>query len=135
MNSLVANALKAIAGIVAAHAMFGEPLISISPHARAGSAQILSEGIATFGLLLVIFGSARRPVETVAALVGLYIASAYWFTSSTSFANPAATIARSLTNTLTGISPASVPGFLAGQAAGLVAAVLVSRWFWRDTRP
>lgn len=127
---VVVQCLGGIGGTVVANAMFGEPLVAFSEHGRAGSSLIFSEGVATFGLLLVIFGSARRSVETVAAFVGLYIASAYWFTSSTSFANPAATIARAFTDTFTGIAPASIPGFLIGQVAGAVAAVVVCGWLW-----
>ena len=124
----------AIGGVVAAHAMFHEPLITLSHHSRTGVGQVVSEGIATFGLLLVIFGNARRSVETIAAFVGLYIASAYWFTSSTSFANPAVTLARAFTDTFTGIALSSIPGFLLGQLVGAIAAVIVSRWFWPDPR-
>ncbi len=127
---VAAQILGGIAGVVIAHAMFGEPLLALSHHARAGAAQMFSEGVATFGLLLLILGSERRPAEAVGAFVGLYIMAAYWFTSSTSFANPAATFARALTDTFTGISPASIPGFLFGQAAGGIGAVLVSGWLW-----
>ncbi len=130
----VMQCLGALAGVVAAHAMFNEPLIALSHHDRTGIGQIVSEGVATFGLLLVIFGSTRRSTETVAAFVGLYIASAYWFTSSTSFANPAVTLGRVFTDTFAGISLTSVPGFLAGQLLGAIAAVIASRWFWSDVK-
>ncbi|MEI8153400.1 MAG: MIP/aquaporin family protein [Hyphomicrobiales bacterium] len=126
---IAAQILGGIAGVVIAHAMFGEPLIALSHHVRGGTAQIFSEAIATCGLLLLILGNERRPAETVAAFVGLYIMAAYWFTSSTSFANPAATFARALTDTFTGIAPASIPGFLMGQAAGAIGAVLVDSFF------
>jgi len=123
-----AQVLGAVAGVAMAHAMFGEPLFSLSVRSRTGLPQIFSEAVATFGLLAVIFFSARRDVAPVAMAVGAYISAAYWFTSSTSFANPAVTLARSLTDTFTGIRPADVPGFLAGQAVGTSAFVLLARW-------
>jgi glycerol uptake facilitator-like aquaporin len=123
-----AQMIGAAVGVAAADAMFGEPLFSFSTKARSGTPLILAEAIATFGLLLVAFLSSRRSVGAVAAGVGCYIAAAYWFTSSTSFANPAVTLARSLTNTFTGIRPADVPGFLVGQAVGAAAFVLFARW-------
>lgn len=125
---LVAQFAGAVAGVVAAHLMFGLPAFSLSRHARPGAALILGEAVATFGLLAVILGSARQGTRSVALAVGAYIAAAYWFTSSTSFANPAVTLARALTDTFTGICPADVPGFLAGQAAGAVAAFVAFRW-------
>ena len=123
-----AQMIGAAVGVAAADAMFGEPLFSVSTKARSGTPLILAEAIATFGLLLVAFLSSRRSVGAVAAGVGCYIAAAYWFTSSTSFANPAVTLARSLTDTFTGIRPADVPGFLVGQAVGAAAFVLFARW-------
>jgi len=108
--------------------MFGEPLFALSSKARSGLPQVFSEAVATFGLLAVIFFAARRGVPAVAVAVGSYIAAAYWFTSSTSFANPAVTLARSVTNTFTGIRPADVPGFLAGQVFGTATFVLAARW-------
>jgi glycerol uptake facilitator-like aquaporin len=123
-----AQMVGAAVGVAAADAMFGEPLFSLSTKARSGTPLILAEAIATFGLLLVAFLSSRRSVGAVAAGVGCYIAAAYWFTSSTSFANPAVTLARSLTDTFTGIRPADVPGFLVGQAVGAAAFVLFARW-------
>jgi glycerol uptake facilitator-like aquaporin len=108
--------------------MFGEPLFTLSQKARSGMPQVFSEAVATFGLLAVIFFAARRGVAAVAVAVGSYIAAAYWFTSSTSFANPAVTLARSMTNTFTGIRHGDVPGFLAGQVLGTAAFVLAARW-------
>lgn len=117
-----------ITGAIAANAMFGLPFISISSHARHGSAQLLSEFIATFGLMSVIWGCTRLRSEAVPLAVASYITAAYWFTSSTSFANPAVTIARSLSDTFTGIRPPDVPLFVAAQLAGALAATLLFRW-------
>jgi len=108
--------------------MFGEPLFSASQHVRAGGAQLFSEFVATFGLISVIWGCVRRRPEAVPFAVGLYIAGAYWFTASTSFANPAVTLARSLTNTFAGIRPADAPGFIAVQMLGAAAAMVLFRW-------
>jgi glycerol uptake facilitator-like aquaporin len=116
-----------IAGTLAAHTMFSLPLISLSQHARAGSAQAFSEFIATFGLLAVIWGTMSR-ANLVPFAVGAYITAAYWFTASTSFANPAVTLARSLSNTFAGIRPADVPYFLGAQFIGGTAAILLFRW-------
>jgi glycerol uptake facilitator-like aquaporin len=125
---LPAQIAGAISGALAAHLMFGEPLLQVSQHVRAGGAQMFSEFIATFGLLSVIlFGLRKRP-DGVPMAVGLYIAGAYWFTASTSFANPAVTIARSFTNTFSGIRPADAPGFIAAQLLGACAATLLFRW-------
>lgn len=117
-----------ITGAIAANAMFGLPFISISSHARHGSAQLLSEFIATFGLMSVIWGCTRLRSEAVPFAVASYITAAYWFTSSTSFANPAVTIARSLSDTFAGIRPPDVPLFIAAQLAGALAATLLFRW-------
>jgi len=114
-----------IAGTVLAHAMFSLPLISLSQHVRSGSAQFLSECVATFGLLSVIWGCARSRAGTVPFAVASYIAAAYWFTASTSFANPAVTIARSLSDTFAGIRPADVPVFVVAQFTGGLAATLL----------
>jgi glycerol uptake facilitator-like aquaporin len=116
-----------IAGTLAAHLMFSLPLISLSQHARAGSAQAFSEFVATFGLLAVIWGTSAR-ASLVPFAVGAYITAAYWFTASTSFANPAVTIARSLSNTFAGIRPANAPYFIGAQFIGATAAVLLFRW-------
>jgi glycerol uptake facilitator-like aquaporin len=118
----------AVAGICAAHLMFGERLLQLSQHARAGAAQLFSEFVATFGLLAVIWGCSRRRSESVPMAVGLYITGAYWFTASTSFANPAVTAARALTNTFAGIRPADVPGFIAAELAGALVATVLFRW-------
>ena len=118
----------AVAGVLAAHLMFGEPLLQLSQKVRAGSAQLFSEFVATFGLLAVIWGCSRKRSETVPLAVGLYITGAYWFTASTSFANPAVTVARALTDTFAGIRPADAPGFIAAQLAGAATATLLFRW-------
>jgi glycerol uptake facilitator-like aquaporin len=125
---IVAQSLGAFLGVGLAHVMFGAPLYSWSTHARAGSAQIVSEGVATFGLLSVIWGCAKTRPNAVAFAVGAYITAAYWFTSSTSFANPAVTLARALTDTFAGIRPLDVPGFITAQLAGGMAATLLFRW-------
>jgi glycerol uptake facilitator-like aquaporin len=123
-----AQCLGGIAGAMAAHVMFRLPLISISHHARAGSAQVFSEFVATFGLLSVIWGCSRLRSEMVAFAVAAYITAAYWFTASTSFANPAVTIARSLSDTFAGIRPSDVPWFIVAQSLGAVAATILFRW-------
>ena len=127
-----AQCAGAICGAIAAHLMFGLPAIAVSHHARSGSAQVFSEFVATFGLLCVIWGCSRQHSGTVPYAapfaVAAYITSAYWFTSSTSFANPAVTIARSLSDTFAGIRPADVPAFVAAQLAGALAATLLCRW-------
>jgi glycerol uptake facilitator-like aquaporin len=123
-----AQCLGGIGGTIAAHVMFRLPLIFISHHARAGSAQLFSEFIATFGLLCVIWGCSRLSSEMVAFAVGAYITAAYWFTASTSFANPAVTIARSLSDTFAGIRPSDVPWFIVAQFLGAVAATVLFRW-------
>src|SRR5579862_5476978 len=118
----------AFVGVASANAMFGEPTFAWSTHVRAGFPQALSELIATFGLLAVIWGCARRRSDAVPFAVGAYITAAYWFTASTSFANPAVTLARMATNTFAGIRPQDVPGFLLAQAVGASAATLFFRW-------
>ena len=117
-----------ICGAIAAHLMFGLPAIAWSHHARSGSTQVFSEFIATFGLLCVIWGCSRQHTGVVPFAVAAYITAAYWFTSSTSFANPAVTIARSLSDTFAGIRPVYVAPFVAAQLAGAVAATLLFRW-------
>jgi glycerol uptake facilitator-like aquaporin len=116
-----------IAGAVTAHLMFGLGAVSISVHARPGWSLALSEFVATFGLLTVIFGCSRQRASAVPFAVGSYIMAAYWFTASTSFANPAVTVARSLSNTFSGIRPVDVPLFIAAQIAGGLAATLLFR--------
>ena len=118
----------AISGVALADAMFGEPVFALSIHVRAGGPQFLSEATATFGLLAVILGCARRRSDVVAFAVGAYITSAYWFTASTSFANPAVTVARSLSNTFAGIRPADVVPFIVAQLIGAALATLLFRW-------
>jgi glycerol uptake facilitator-like aquaporin len=120
----------AVVGVMLANTMFSLPVISFSHHARGGVEQLLSEFVASFGLVLVIAGVARRGWNVVALAVAAYISAAYWFTPSTSFANPAVTIARSLTDTFTGIAPSNVPGFLLAQAFGGVTATLLCRWLF-----
>src|SRR5215467_4519880 len=124
----VAQIAGALVGVALADAMFAEPLYAWSRHARAGFPQALSEGVATFGLMCVIWGCARRRPRAVAFAVGAYITAAYWFTASTSFANPAVTIARAATDTFAGIRPADVPAFLVSQAVGASAATILFRW-------
>ncbi|MCU1244601.1 MAG: hypothetical protein JWN02_511 [Acidobacteria bacterium] len=126
-----AQIVGALAGVIAAHAMFGHPLIALSHHRRTGAAQLFSELVATFGLLVVIHGAGKR-AAVVPLTVAAYITAAYWFTASTSFANPAVTIARGLTDTFSGIDPVSIPGFIAAQLAGALAATLLFRWIGRE---
>ena len=116
-----------LAGVALAHGMFEEPWLSWSTKVRAGPAQMLSEAVATFGLVLVVVGVSKSRPAAVPFAVGLYITSAYWFTASTSFANPAVTLARSLTNTFAGIRFVDVPGFFVAQAAGALLAVGAAR--------
>jgi glycerol uptake facilitator-like aquaporin len=132
---VAAQVLGAITGALLAHAMFEEPLLQISAHLRQGSAQWLSEVVATFGLVGTIFAVARSRPNSVAYAVGLYIAGAYWFTASTPFANPAVTLARALSDTFAGISPTNVPAFMLAQVAGAGLAVLLLRWLFEIPRP
>lgn len=125
---IAAQIFGAFGGVAAAHLMFGEPLFFASRHARAGSAQVFSEFVATFGLLSVIWGCARVRSSAVPFAVGAYITAAYWFTASTSFANPAVTLARAASDTFAGIRPADAPGFIVAQLAGAMAATLLFRW-------
>jgi glycerol uptake facilitator-like aquaporin len=121
----------AILGVWAAHLMFDLPVLQVSTKLRFGPGQWFAESVATFGLLLTILGCiARAPAATPYA-VGLYITAAYWFTASTSFANPAVTIARSFSNTFAGIAPTGVLGFIIAQLVGMLAAVGIGRWLWR----
>lgn len=117
-----------LAGVLAAHAMFEEPLLQASLKMRTGPAQWFAEFVATFGLLATIFGCLRFRAAAVPYAVGLYITAGYWFTASTSFANPAVTVARSFTDTFSGIRPLDAPAFIAAQFAGAVAATLVFSW-------
>jgi glycerol uptake facilitator-like aquaporin len=129
---LFAQLCGAVIGVWAAHLMFELPVWQLSTHIRTGSGQWLAEAVATFGLLLTIFGCVAKSPAAVAYAVGLYITAAYWFTASTSFANPAVTLARSLSDTFAGIAPAGVAAFVGAQMAGMVAAVLLGRWLWRS---
>jgi len=126
-----AQVLGAILGVWAAHLMFELPLWQLSATVRSGSGQWLAEAIATFGLLLTIFGCVAHTPMAVPYAVGLYITAAYWFTASTSFANPAVTIARSLSDTFAGIAPTGVVAFIAAQLAGMLVAVVLGHWLWR----
>jgi glycerol uptake facilitator-like aquaporin len=128
---LLAQLCGAIAGVWVAHLMFELPVWQFSAHVRTGSGQWLAEAVATFGLLLTIFGCIARAPSAVAYAVGLYITAAYWFTASTSFANPAVTLARSLSDTFAGIAPAGVTAFIGAQMTGMLAAVLLGSWLWR----
>jgi glycerol uptake facilitator-like aquaporin len=128
---VAAQIVGAIAGVWAAHLMFELPLWQISATVRTGPGQWFAEGVATFGLLMTIFGCVARTPTAVPYAVGLYITSAYWFTASTSFANPAVTIARSLSNTFAGIAPTGVAAFIGAQMLGMLVAVILARWLWR----
>jgi len=119
-----------IAGVCAAHLMFELPLWQVATTARSGAGQWLAEFIAAFGLVVTILGCAGHARDAVAYAVGLYITAAYWFTASTSFANPAVTVARSLSDTFAGIAPAGVLPFVIAQLAGALAAVALARWLW-----
>ena len=125
---IVAQTGGAIAGVWVAHAMFGERLLMVSTRTRSGVPQMFSEFVATFGLLAVIWGCSRRRSATVPFAVAAYITAAYWFTASTSFANPAVTVARALTDTFAGIAPTDVPGFVAAQLLGAAAATTLFHW-------
>jgi glycerol uptake facilitator-like aquaporin len=125
---IAAQCIGAIGGVAVAHLMFGEPLFLFSRHARAGGGQLLGEFVATLGLLLVIHGCVRSRPTAVPFAVAAWIVGAYWFTSSTSFANPAVTIARCLTDTFAGIRPADAPAFIAAQLAGAGAAIALRRF-------
>lgn len=125
---IAAQVTGAFAGVAVAHLMFGLSVFSVSIQARSGAAQVFSEFIATFGLLAVIWGCARTRPAAVPFAVGTYITAAYWFTASTSFANPAVTLARSMTDTFSGVRPADVAPFVAAQLAGAFCATLLFRW-------
>lgn len=125
---VVAQVLGAFGGVASAHVMFKEAIFSVSVHERSGPSQWFSELIATFGLLAVIWGCSRRRAGAVPFAVGAYITAAYWFTASTSFANPAVTLARAASNTFAGIRPADAPAFIVAQLLGAAAATLTFRW-------
>ena len=131
---VAAQVAGAVLGVFAAHAMFAEPILQVSTKLRDGPAQAFSEVVATFGLVLTILATLRfRPAFTPMA-VGLFITAAYWFTASTSFANPAVTLARSLSDSFAGIAPASVPGFLLGQVIGALGATALAAWLFPPPR-
>lgn len=132
---ILAQFVGAVLGVWAAHAMFAEPLLQVSTRLRDGPAQGFSEFVATFGLVGTILATQRARPEFTPVAVGLYITAAYWFTASTSFANPAVTVARSLSNSFAGIAPASAPLFIAGQLVGVVAAVAFFTWLFKEERP
>jgi glycerol uptake facilitator-like aquaporin len=132
---VAAQITGAIAGVWAAHLMFELPIWQFSITSRAGGGQWFAEAIATFGLLLTIFGCAARTPAALPYAVGLYITSAYWFTASTSFANPAVTIARSLSDTFAGIAPSGVVAFIAAQLTGTAVAVMIGKWLWVSDDP
>jgi glycerol uptake facilitator-like aquaporin len=129
-----AQLVGAVLGVWSAHAMFAAPILQLSTKLREGPAQILSEFIATFGLIVAILGSLRFQPKATPMIVGLYITAAYWFTASTSFANPAVTLARALSDTFAGVAPSSVPGFLIGQVTGALAASVLCRWLFISER-
>ena len=125
---LVAQVVGGIGGVMAANLMFGLPVVFASHHSRTGTGQLFSEFIATLGLVSVIVAASRSTIAVVAVAVGTYISAAYWFTASTSFANPAVTLARCLSDTFTGIRPTDVFGFVLAQLAGAIAATILFRW-------
>ncbi len=127
---VASQVLGAAVGVWAAHLMFELPLLQFSTTVRSGPGQWFAEGVATFGLLLTIFGCVARTPAAVPYAVGLYITSAYWFTASSSFAYPAVTIARAFSDTFAGIAPSGVVAFIAAQLAGMLAAIIVGRWLW-----
>jgi glycerol uptake facilitator-like aquaporin len=129
---VLAQIAGGIAGAIVAHLMFGLPLWDISLKARSGGAQWLAEGVAAFGLLATILGGLKFNRPAIPWLVGLYITAAYWFTSSTSFANPAVAIARSLTNTFSGIRPIDVPAFIGAELTGALVALMLMNWLLRS---
>lgn len=131
---IVVQLVCALIGVWIAHLMFDLPVLQVSEKIRSGPGQWLAEFVATFGLLLTIFGCVARAPQAVPYAVGLYITAAYWFTASTSFANPAVTLARALSNTFAGIAPAGVAPFVAAQLAGAAAATYLARWLWFSKR-
>ena len=131
---IAAQIVGAIVGVWAAHAMFDLAIVQVSTTVRSGSGQWIAEVIATSGLLLTIFGCVAQAPASVPYAVGLYITAAYWFTASTSFANPAVTLARCLSDTFAGIAPSSAPAFIVAQLAGAALATVTASWLWRDER-
>ena len=131
LGYLAAQLVGALGGVVAAHVMFELPIAQVSLKPRLGVAQLVSEFIATFGLIATIILTQRHARERVAAAVATYIMAAYWFTASTSFANPAVTVARSFSDTFAGIRPSDTPAFILAQLAGAAAAMSISSWLTR----
>lgn len=131
---VLAQLAGAVVGTMLAHAMFGLPLLEASQHVRTGQGQWLAEIVATFGLVAVILGGIRIQPVAIPWLVGLYITAAYWFTASTSFANPAVTIARALTDTFSGIRPIDAPGFILAQIVGALVAWALAGWLWAPSK-
>src|ERR1700730_39397 len=134
LSYVVVQIAGGIAGTIMAHAMFALPLLDASLKARTGGAQWFAEAVAAFGLVATILGGIRFERAAVPWLVGLYITAAYWFTASTSFANPAVAIARSLTNTFSGIRPADLPGFIAAELCGAIVGLMVMAWLLRSSK-
>jgi glycerol uptake facilitator-like aquaporin len=132
MPYFMAQIVGAVLGTWAAHLMFELPLLQLATKVRGGGGQWFSEAVATFGLLLAILGCLARTSSAVPYAVGLYITAAYWFTASTSFANPAVTIARALSDTFAGIAPSSAAAFVAAQFAGALLALALARWLFHD---
>jgi glycerol uptake facilitator-like aquaporin len=130
---VVAQVLGGIAGSILAHLIFELPALQLATHVRTGAAQWLSEAVATFGLVAVILGGLQARPQAIPALVGLYITAAYWFTASTSFANPAVTIARALTDTFSGIRPLDAPAFIIAQLAGALLALSLAGWLFKPS--
>jgi glycerol uptake facilitator-like aquaporin len=130
ISYMLMQSAAAIAGVFLAHAMFDLPILQLSTHLREGPAQWLAEFVATFGLMATIIGGIRFAPLTVPTLVGLYITAAYWFTASTSFANPAVTLARAFTQSFAGIAPRSAPGFIAAQLLATFASALILPWLF-----
>jgi glycerol uptake facilitator-like aquaporin len=131
---IAAQLLGGLVGVWLAHLMFELPVWQFSITERTGAGQWIAEAVATFGLVLTIFACVSQRPDSVPYAVGLYITAAYWFTASTSFANPAVTVARSLSNTFAGIAPAGVAAFVVSQFVGMLAAVILSRWLWREAK-
>lgn len=132
---VIAQTVGGVVGVLATHAMFDLPILETSRHVRSGAPLLFSEIIATFGLVAVIRGVARKRPDAVAYAVAGYITAAYWFTPSTSFANPAVTVARALTDTFAGIRPVDVPGFVVAQLVGAACAAALMRWLQPEARP
>jgi glycerol uptake facilitator-like aquaporin len=129
---VLAQLAGGVIGVLVAHLMFDLDVVQVSTTVRSGQGQWIAEAVATFGLLLTIFGTLRARPEFVATAVGLYITAAYWFTASTSFANPAVTLARTLSDTFAGIRPMDAPGFILAQAVGAALAIVVAAWLFPD---